>query len=176
MRSALLAAVGLAFAAGGAAAQHQHQQSPYADLKNREIKALSAEELQQYETGEGMGLALAAELNRYPGPKHVLELAAELGLSDEQTVQVEAIRDEMRDRAVQLGREIVRRERELDRAFVAGSIDDADLASLTGEIGRLQGELRFVHLRAHLAMVRVLSPEQVNHYEMLRGYAGHERP
>ena len=31
-----------------------------------------------------MGLALAGELNGYPGPKHVLELAAELDLSEDQ--------------------------------------------------------------------------------------------
>jgi hypothetical protein len=73
MKSLLLAAVGLVLIAGPTTAQHQHQQSPYADLKGREIKALSPEELAQYEAGEGMGLALAAELNRYPGPRHVLD-------------------------------------------------------------------------------------------------------
>ena len=32
----------------------------------------------------GMGLALAAELNGYPGPAHVIELAKSLGLSEPQ--------------------------------------------------------------------------------------------
>ncbi len=171
MRSVLLAAVGLALTGGALAAQHQHQQSPYADLKGREIKALSAEELQQYEAGEGMGLALAAELNRYPGPRHALELAEDLGLSDDQTRRVQEIRDEMSSRAVRLGRQIVAHERELDRAFADRTIDDARLQASTAEIGRLQGALRFAHLRAHLAMVRILSSEQVSRYEMLRGYA-----
>jgi Spy/CpxP family protein refolding chaperone len=161
----------LALTGGALAAQHEHQQSPYADQKGREIKALSAEELQQYEAGEGMGLALAAELNRYPGPRHALELAGELDLSDEQTVGIQAVRDEMSERAVRLGRQIVKLERGLDVAFVEQTIDEIRLESMTAEIGRLQGELRFVHLRAHLAMVRILSPEQVNRYEMLRGYA-----
>jgi hypothetical protein len=31
-----------------------------------------------------MGLALAAELNGYPGPAHVIELAKSLGLSEPQ--------------------------------------------------------------------------------------------
>ena len=31
--------------------------------------------------GRGMGLALAAELNGYPGPAHVLELADKLDLA-----------------------------------------------------------------------------------------------
>jgi len=171
MRSVLLAAVGLALTGGALAAQHEHPQSPYADLKGREIKALSAEELQQYEVGEGMGLALAAELNRYPGPLHALGLADELALSEEQTARVQEARDTMRDRAAQLGRRIIEHERALDGAFADQTIDEARLESMTAEIGRLQGELRFVHLRAHLAMVRILSPEQVNRYEMLRGYA-----
>jgi hypothetical protein len=34
--------------------------------------------------GKGMGLALAAELNNYPGPMHVLEHAQALGLNETQ--------------------------------------------------------------------------------------------
>ena len=49
--------------------------SPYVGLEAREIKALSEEQRQELLDGHGMGLALAAELNHYPGPKHVLELA-----------------------------------------------------------------------------------------------------
>jgi len=37
--------------------------------------ALSVEQIEQYRAGAGMGYAKAAELNRYPGPMHVLELA-----------------------------------------------------------------------------------------------------
>jgi hypothetical protein len=36
----------------------------------------------------------------------------------------------------------------------------------------MQGELRTVHLRAHLEMSRVLSTEQIKKYDELRGYAG----
>lgn len=50
------------------------QPSPYAGLESRPIKALSAEEIERYRNGEGMGLAMAAELNHFPGPKHVFEL------------------------------------------------------------------------------------------------------
>ncbi|NIM61510.1 MAG: hypothetical protein GTO30_07610, partial [Acidobacteria bacterium] len=58
--------------------------SPYAGMEQREIKAISDDDRRRLLQGHGMGLALAAELNRFPGPKHVLELAAGLGLSDEQ--------------------------------------------------------------------------------------------
>ncbi len=36
------------------------------------------------ENGEGMGIVKYAELNGYPGPKHVLELVNELRLTEEQ--------------------------------------------------------------------------------------------
>jgi hypothetical protein len=59
-------------------------QSPYAGMQTRPIKALSAEQVADLKAGRGMGLAMAAELNGYPGPAHVLELADKLDLSDQQ--------------------------------------------------------------------------------------------
>ena len=59
-------------AVGGLQAQH----SPYTGLEERDIKALSAEQVAGYLAGDGMGFALPAELNHYPGPKHVLDLSA----------------------------------------------------------------------------------------------------
>jgi hypothetical protein len=45
----------------------QSGHSPYAGQEKREIKALSAEDIEGYLTGQGMGFAKAAELNHYPG-------------------------------------------------------------------------------------------------------------
>lgn len=42
------------------------------------------QEIQQYLNGGGMGCAKIAELNGYPGPKHVLELENELQLTEQQ--------------------------------------------------------------------------------------------
>ena len=50
-------------------------QPPYAGMQARPIKALSEQQVADLAAGRGMGLALAAELNGYPGPSHVLELA-----------------------------------------------------------------------------------------------------
>lgn len=55
----------------------QHEGSPYAGQESREIKALSPDEIAALRKGDGMGFAKAAELNGYPGPRHVLDLAAE---------------------------------------------------------------------------------------------------
>ena len=48
--------------------------SHYASMQSRDIKALSASDIEGLRAGRGMSLALAAELNGYPGPLHVLEL------------------------------------------------------------------------------------------------------
>ena len=58
--------------------------SPYLGFEKRTIKALSDQQTSDLRAGLGMSLALAAELNGYPGPRHTLELASELNLTDEQ--------------------------------------------------------------------------------------------
>ena len=148
-------------------------ESPYVSFTDREIKALSAAAVEEYLAGRGMGLALAAELNGYPGPKHVLELTEELALSPEQVRRANEIFDAMLAEAVELGRRIVDAERQLDRLFATREIDAPTLASSVGEIGRLDGRLRYVHLSAHLSMTELLSEAQRRRYVELRGYSGH---
>ena len=46
---------------------------PYSGQQGRMIKALSSKEVQGLLQGKGMGMAKAAELNQYPGPRHVLD-------------------------------------------------------------------------------------------------------
>jgi hypothetical protein len=48
-------------------------QTPYAGMQDRAIKALSEQQVADLGAGRGMGLALAAELNDYPGPSHVAQ-------------------------------------------------------------------------------------------------------
>ena len=144
--------------------------SPYAGEEARPIKALSREQVDGYLNGRGMGLAKVAELNSYPGPMHVLEFKAQLGLTREQTERTQRAFDEMRARAMQLGRAIVERERELDELFAKQTIDERAMDEKVLEIGRLAAELRAAHLRAHLRMRDVLTPEQIDQYDRLRGY------
>src|SRR6184192_328486 len=91
--------------------------SPYAGPEQRAIKALSDEEVRDLLEGRGMGLAKAAELNSYPGPLHVLQLADQLGLSEAQRKATDALYANMRQQALSVGRQIVEAERSLDRAF-----------------------------------------------------------
>jgi hypothetical protein len=57
---------------------------PYSGMQSRPIKALSDQQVADLKAGRGMGLALAAELNGYPGPSHLVELSDQLGLTAEQ--------------------------------------------------------------------------------------------
>jgi len=57
-------------------------------MQTRPTKALSEQQVDDLRAGRGMGLALAAELNGYPGPSHLLELADKLELSADQRVRI----------------------------------------------------------------------------------------
>lgn len=146
--------------------------SPYTGLQARTVKALSEADLEAFRTGQGMGLALAAELNQYPGPRHVLELAEALDLSPAQRTETQRLFDAMQAAAITLGEQIIEQETLLDRRFAHAHIDAETLRTLLDEIGALQAELRFVHLDAHLAMRTLLSDEQIARYDELRGYTG----
>src|SRR5215470_7257374 len=99
----------------------QQHPSLYAGQQSRDIKALSDDDIRGYLNGQGMALAKAGELNHYPGPLHVLELAEQLKLSDAQKRRTEAIRKTMLDETIPLGARIVEKERELDQLFSSGA-------------------------------------------------------
>src|SRR6266705_6002469 len=70
--------------------------SPYAGQQQRTIKALSDQDIGDLLEGRGLGLAKAGELNSYPGPLHVLQLADQLGLSDAQRTATTSLQAMMR--------------------------------------------------------------------------------
>jgi Spy/CpxP family protein refolding chaperone len=143
---------------------------PYAGQQTRQIKALSDDDAAALLKGDGMGFAKAAELNGYPGPKHVLDLADRLKLTPDQRQQIRAIFDKMSAAAKPLGAELVERERTLDQLFQKNEITLDRLAEQTAAIAELQGRLRAVHLSAHLETRALLNPDQIALYEQLRGY------
>lgn len=152
------------------------QRSPYAGQESRSIKALDSTEIRSLLNGEGMGYARAAELNRYPGPRHVLDLGDELGLTAVQRSAVEKIFATMQHAARGVGREVVAGEAALDSLFASGKASPASVDSAAGTIARLEGVLRATHLKAHIEVTRLLTPEQIAAYETARGYhaaAGH---
>ena len=148
------------------------QHSAYSGQENRQIKALSDEEIGQYRSGAGMGYARAAELNAFPGPMHVLEFAEALGLSPEQRSATRRLMDTHKSEARAIGAKLVEAERTLDRLFASGKVDDTALADRVKAVAVLQGEYRLSHLETHRRMRAILTAEQVQRYDQLRGYTG----
>lgn len=79
----------------------------------------------------------------------------------------------MKAEAVPMGERVLAEEIALDRLFASGAITGESLQAAMGRIGAAQGALRATHLRYHLAMKHLLSPEQIASYRKLRGYMGH---
>jgi hypothetical protein len=165
----LAAIVAIAFALSANAASAQTQQ-PYAGLETRPIKALSDEQVADLKSGRGMGLALAAELNGYPGPAHVVELAEALELSATQRTKVQGLFAAMKAETVPLGEKLIAQEADLDRQFATRTITEASLAAAVQDISATQAALRTAHLKYHLATLEMLAPTQVQRYADLRGY------
>ena len=145
-------------------------QGPYAGMQARNIKALSQEQVADLNAGRGMGLALAAELNGYPGPAHVLELADQLELSPSQRDQIETLFNSMKSEALPLGVRLIKEESDLDRLFATRSITPETLKAATAVIAVTHGTLRETHLKYHLSTAIILTPAQMHRYAELRGY------
>src|SRR5437879_5044614 len=97
-------------------------QSPYAGMQTRSIKALSTQQIDDLKAGRGMGLALAAELNGYPGPAHVLELSEKLALSSAQKERIQNLFESMKAESTPIGARLIEQESALDQQFASRSI------------------------------------------------------
>ncbi|MGE0565521.1 MAG: Spy/CpxP family protein refolding chaperone [Pseudolabrys sp.] len=145
---------------------------PYAGFEKRPVKALSEQQIADLRAGRGMGFALAAELNGYPGPIHVLELADRLKLDAAQKAKMQALYDAMKAEAIPLGERLIAQEAVLDGKFSRRDITEASLSQTLSDIGATQAALRNTHLKYHLETRAALSPHQIAMYQQLRGYGG----
>jgi len=153
--------------------------SQYAEQESREITSLSQNDIEGLLSGSGTpfgGMALIAELNSHPGPRHVLDAAntGELKLTNEQHEQIQTIFEEMRSESIELGKQIIDIEREMDDAFENGKMTEQELQEKVSKSAELYGKLRLTHLKSHLSMMEILTSKQVEQYDELRGYASDE--
>jgi Spy/CpxP family protein refolding chaperone len=154
-------------------ALHGEITSPYVGEHVRYVKSLSTSDIDGLKSGTGTpfgGMAKLAELNGYPGPRHVLDLAQQMELTDSQTKQIEYIYQEMNSEAKILGNKILSIEMELDEKFSEGLIDKNHLKEKISESAEFYAKLRNVHLQSHIVMMDVLTLEQIQKYNELRGY------
>jgi len=122
--------------------------------------------------GLGMGLASIAEMNNFPGPKHVLDVKDELLLTRDQVKKIEALERVVSSAAVQKGTDVVQAEDDLEKMLENPTVSEKAVRSKLEEIGKLRADLRFIHLQAHLRMKQILTPEQLKKYSELKGREG----
>lgn len=146
--------------------------SAYVSLLDSEIRGLDQQTIEGFLTGKGLGQALPAELNGYPGPRHTLDMVEELELTGEQNERVQALFDDMQSKAIPLGEQYLEAVAELELAFREGSITLDYLQSQLEKITAIEAQLRYVHLSTHLATIDILTDHQIAQYDVMRGYAG----
>lgn len=148
--------------------------SKYVGEEKRKIKSLSEQDIEALQKGTGGvfgGLATLAELNGYPGPRHVLDLETDLQLSEQQKNEINLIYNDMNANAKKIGNTLIDVEEQLDTLFANKSITNSTLYQLVQESTSIYGKLRYVHLNSHLQTMEILSPEQITLYNKLRGYS-----
>ena len=151
---------------GTALAQH----SEYSGEQDRKIKSLSSDDIAELRRGGGWGLARAAELNGVPGPAHLLELADEIDLTAAQREEIQSLFEAMQARAIEAGARFIEAEAALESAFQSGEITPAELRERLDTIAERRSDLRYVHLEAHLQTLDIITDEQIEQYNSLRGY------
>lgn len=145
--------------------------SAYVSLLDTEIRGFDQDTIDGYLAGKGLGQALPAELNGYPGPRHTIDMADELELTEEQLVQVQGLFDEMKSKVVPLGELYLQAVAGLEFAFRDGVITEDYLQNQLEVITNIEAQMRFVHLSTHLATIDILNQDQIMKYNMMRGYS-----
>lgn len=120
------------------------------------------------ENGSGAGMAAYADPADFPGPRHILDLADTLALTENQIKQIEAISDDMGAQARALGIRIIEQEELLESLFRNGNAGEEETRNIATSIGTLRGRLRAVYLTAHIEARDVLTAGQRQLYTELR--------
>ena len=103
-----------------AAAQHQLQ-----GQQDRDIKAMSTEEVKQYLSGRRHGLCEGRGVEPLSRTAACLELADPLGLSAEQRSAIKRLMDSHKAEARAIGARLVEAERSLEALFRSGKANEA---------------------------------------------------
>jgi len=157
----------------GHGAGHAHGQGGSAAAPaHAAVEACQAEFDTVVAQGRGFGMAFAADQNRYPGPLHVLELSARLGLSADQEARVRALLEAMYAESIPKGARLLDAERALRRLFEAGTADEPAVRAAIATVERARADVRAVHLVAHLRTRDVLTAAQRERYHEARWPGG----
>ncbi|MDO8532453.1 MAG: hypothetical protein Q7T26_09900 [Dehalococcoidia bacterium] len=151
--------------------EHSATASPYARGDAYPgVQGLTPQEVRDLREGNGMGLARAAELNGYPGPKHLLDMQTQISLTPEQRDTVSRLYARMKERTTALGKRVLVEEARLEEMFRTRTATPEALAAQVRVVESLRGELRLAHLATHLETLPLLTQAQVVRYNAMRGY------
>lgn len=101
----------------------------------------------------------------------MLDLQSELALGSDTVAKTQQLFDEMQAEAKPLGAQVVELEKALGDLFSGHSVDETALPERVDALAGLMGQLRVIHLRAHIRTAALLTPSQIERYQQLRGYA-----
>lgn len=141
---------------------------PEAEPESPEIRTLFNEEMRYHPTGFGMEHQAPAETSTYLSPKTVLEMWEALDLSAEQFGKAKDIYENMVKELKRVGELLGKKQEALAAMMEANKPDENELRTLVMEKAELEGELRFIHLRANLRTRDVLAPEQIKKFKDLQ--------
>jgi Spy/CpxP family protein refolding chaperone len=105
-----------------------------------------------------------------PGPAHLLELKDQIPLTAEQVQRIQALFEDMKRAAIPAGERLIQAESAIEAAFASGKVDEATLRQLVTAAESARSELRIIHLAQHFKSVPLLRLEQIQRYNVLRGY------
>jgi Spy/CpxP family protein refolding chaperone len=154
-----------------ATSSQTQNKNPYINQLSSSVRGLSQQEVDNLLNGRGAGYARMAELNSYPGPRHVLDLKEQLKLKPVQVKHIQEVFNKMETEAKIIGKQIVEKEQSLSKLFATRKIDQSEVQARTFEIASLDARLRQVHLNSHLEIMPLLATEQISSYNKLRGYS-----
>lgn len=133
------------------------------------VRSMSLLEYTSYQNGDEMGMTKAAIVNNYPSPAEALALEKALKINATQKAQLKAVIEAIDFKSKEMGRFIIRHEKELNDLFSTGKANEGSIIYYCNQIGLYQGELRNAHLQAYLKASRILTPDQLKKYSRLRG-------
>lgn len=174
MRAILILLVLLIIGCASTTVEENKNTSPYSGQESRDIKSLSQDDIDGLKAGLGTpfgGIAKLAELNGYPGPRHVLDLSAELNLNESQISETKRIFNEMNSKAITLGEQLIQIEQRINDRFDEKTMEENYLESKLNESSQIYSKLRYVHLNAHIEMTQILTKSQIEKYNEIRGYS-----
>ena len=104
-----------------------------------------------------------------------LEFREELNLSEQQMSDLESILSSLRKDEIRREADLQIAEVELDEFLRAEKVDLSKVKSKLEEIGKLQANLKFLHIKAKEDGKKVLTEEQLNKFRKLEGLQWEKR-